>query len=152
MTLFKQDFGWALDQLEDGYKVRRRNWNGKGMWIAIQRPDAYSKMSLPYIYMQTAQGDLVPWLASQSDLLTWDWELVEGQEIIFPKTSDVPVGTYDTLGLGGQVGATAVKPTEATQEVDKDKVKVVELRGEEAKDFIKTFMKEMDLGTFLSRF
>ena len=46
------------------------------MWLALQRPDAHSKMTLPYIYMRTAQGDLVPWLASQTDLLAEDWELV----------------------------------------------------------------------------
>ena len=45
------------------------------MWIALQTPDANSKMTLPYIYMSTAQGDLVPWLASQTDLLSEDWEV-----------------------------------------------------------------------------
>lgn len=45
------------------------------MWIALQTPDDHSKMSLPYIYMSTVTGDLVPWLASQSDVLAWDWEV-----------------------------------------------------------------------------
>jgi hypothetical protein len=30
-------------------------------------------MTLPYIYMKTADGNLVPWLASQTDLLATDW-------------------------------------------------------------------------------
>jgi len=30
-------------------------------------------MTLPYIYITTVQGDLVPWLASQTDLLAADW-------------------------------------------------------------------------------
>jgi hypothetical protein len=70
-------FGWALGQLKDGKRVCREGWNGKGMWLALQRPDEHSKMTLPYIFMKTAQGDLVPWLASQTDLLSEDWQLVE---------------------------------------------------------------------------
>ncbi len=34
-----------------------------------------SKMTLPYIYMSTVGGDLVPWLVSQADMLAEDWEL-----------------------------------------------------------------------------
>ena len=67
------DFGWALSRLRLGMKVCRTGWNGKGMWLALQVPDYHSKMSLPYIYMSTAQGDLVPWLASQTDVLATDW-------------------------------------------------------------------------------
>lgn len=43
------------------------------MFIKIQLPDMGSKMTLPYIYMSTVTGDLVPWLASQSDILAEDW-------------------------------------------------------------------------------
>lgn len=68
-------FGWALKQLHGGSRVQRRGWNGKGMWLALQVPDAQSKMTLPYIYMRTAQGDLVPWLASQTDVLATDWQI-----------------------------------------------------------------------------
>jgi hypothetical protein len=46
------------------------------MWLALQRPDSHSKMSLPYIYMSAADGNLVPWLASQTDMLSEDWNLV----------------------------------------------------------------------------
>jgi hypothetical protein len=58
-------------------RVARTSWNGKGMWLALQRPDEHSKMQLPYIYMKTAEGKLVPWLASQTDLLSDDWVIVE---------------------------------------------------------------------------
>ena len=68
------DFGDALAELKDGNRVTRTGWNGKGMWLELQRPDAHSKMTLPYIYMRTVQGDLVPWLASQTDLLAMDWQ------------------------------------------------------------------------------
>ena len=71
--------GWAVKQLWGGSKVRRRGWNGKGMWLALQVPDENSKMSLPYVYMRTADNKLVPWLCSQSDLLATDWELADGE-------------------------------------------------------------------------
>ena len=70
------DFGHALHALKCGDKVTRLGWNGKDMWLALQVPDANSKMTLPYVYMRTAQGDLVPWLASQSDILASDWQRI----------------------------------------------------------------------------
>lgn len=65
--------GWAVKQLGAGLRVTRPGWNGKGMYLELQVPDANSKMSLPYVYMRTADGHLVPWLASQTDLLATDW-------------------------------------------------------------------------------
>ena len=70
------DFGYALEGLRKGFKAQRTGWNGRGMWLALQTPDAGSKMTLPYIYMSTVQGDLVPWLASQTDLLATDWFVI----------------------------------------------------------------------------
>lgn len=69
--------GEAVKNLWDGKKVTRKGWNGKDMYLELQRPDENSKMTLPYIYMKTVQGDLVPWLASQTDLLAGDWQIVE---------------------------------------------------------------------------
>lgn len=69
-----ETIGWAVKQLHHGSKVRRSGWNGKNMWLELQTPDENSKMTLPYVYMSTAQGDLVPWLCSQTDLLAVDWE------------------------------------------------------------------------------
>ena len=71
------NFGHAIEALKQGKKVARAGWNGKGMHLELQRPDAHSKMTLPYIYMYTAQGDNVPWLASQTDMLSEDWVTVE---------------------------------------------------------------------------
>ena len=67
------DFGWALTQLRKGGVVTRQGWNGPGQYLTLQVPDEGSKMTLPYIYITTVQGDLVPWLASQTDLLAADW-------------------------------------------------------------------------------
>lgn len=74
--MIDHDIGWAVRAMREGLKVTRPGWNGKGMWLSLQRPDNLSKMTLPYVYMRTAQGDLVPWLASQSDLLALDWQVL----------------------------------------------------------------------------
>ena len=77
------DFGRALNILKDGGKVQRAGWNGKGLWLELQRPEELSKMTLPYIFMsypenaKTTPGARVPWLASQTDMLAEDWVVVE---------------------------------------------------------------------------
>lgn len=83
----KQGFGWALEQLEAGKKVQRAGWNGKGMWLIYIPADQWSTSigpnahsvpgahRLPWIAMKTADNGLVPWLASQTDVLAKDWGL-----------------------------------------------------------------------------
>ena len=72
-------FGVALENLRDGRKVARIGWNGKGLWLELQVPDSHSKMTLPYIYINypsdsiNTPGAKVPWLASQTDMLAYDW-------------------------------------------------------------------------------
>ena len=74
-------FSAALDALRQGQKdgshiqISRSGWNGRGMGVFLQVPDNLSKMSLPYIYLHTVDGHLVPWVASQTDLLSDDWEI-----------------------------------------------------------------------------
>jgi hypothetical protein len=73
-------FAYALAVLKSGGRARRSMWrsqfsNGGIMYIELQRPDEHSKMQLPYIYIKTAGDDLVPWVASQPDLLADDWEV-----------------------------------------------------------------------------
>lgn len=70
-----QEMGWAIKQMWNGSKVRRKGWNGAGQWIAIQATDANSKMGRPYVYLSGTDGMLIPWNASQGDLLATDWEL-----------------------------------------------------------------------------
>lgn len=80
------DFGSAIQMMKAGKRVRRRGWNGKGIFLELQRPDENSKMTHPYIYIDTtglqtdnpdAPKNRVPWLASQTDMLSEDWEIVE---------------------------------------------------------------------------
>jgi hypothetical protein len=68
------NFGQAIGILKQGSRVTRPGWNGKGMYLELQVPNENSKMTLPYIYMKTADNHLVPWLASQTDILSEDWE------------------------------------------------------------------------------
>jgi uncharacterized protein DUF2829 len=71
--------GQAVKEMQQGNCVSRAGWNGKGMWLALQVPDSHSKMSLPYVYMKTADNKLVPWLCSQTDLLAIDWDVVTAE-------------------------------------------------------------------------
>lgn len=69
-------FSRAIEILKEGGRVARTGWNGKDMWLELQVPDEHSKMTLPYIYMKTADENVVPWLASQTDILADDWEVI----------------------------------------------------------------------------
>lgn len=69
-------FGEALEAIKKGGLVSRSGWNGKNMWITLQVPDNHSKMRRPYIYMKPVDDELVPWVASQTDLLAEDWFIV----------------------------------------------------------------------------
>jgi hypothetical protein len=90
-------FGWAIDKLKNGDKVARQGWNGKGMWLILVpgseniKPVAgtpYSKAGLveeiqilPHIDMYTTDSSgrramLCGWLASQTDMLSDDWQTV----------------------------------------------------------------------------
>jgi hypothetical protein len=79
------NFGQALEDLKIGAKVARKGWNGKGIFIELQVPDEHSKMTHPYIFIDTtglqtenpdAPKSRVPWLASQTDMLAEDWVIV----------------------------------------------------------------------------
>ncbi len=75
-------FSDALHMLKLGKKVARKGWNGSGLWLEVQRPDANSKMTLPYIFIsypenaKTTPGAKCPWLASQTDLMAEDWTVI----------------------------------------------------------------------------
>jgi hypothetical protein len=75
-------FGQAIEALKQDKRVHRSGWNGVGIFLELQWPDENSKMSQPYIYIDTtglitdnpdAQKGRVPWLASQTDMLAEDW-------------------------------------------------------------------------------
>jgi hypothetical protein len=87
-------FGLAVEALKLGQRVTRTGWNGKGMFIYFVPAASYpaernthgtmigefAHDMVPYrayIAMKTAQNDVVPWVASQSDVLADDWQIVE---------------------------------------------------------------------------
>lgn len=72
------DFAEALKHLFAGQKLYRQGWNSTNQFIALQQPDENSKMTLPYIYINTVNGQLVPWVASQTDILARDWQFSDG--------------------------------------------------------------------------
>lgn len=85
MEIKNRTFGEAISALKRGKKVAREGWNGKGIFVELQRPDEHSKMTHPYIYIDTtglqtenekAPKNLVPWLASQTDMLSEDWVIL----------------------------------------------------------------------------
>lgn len=84
-------FGKAVELLKVGKTVARSGWNGKGMFLFHVKGDCVTQAIeqcygdpskqgvhtvLDAIYMHTATGDLVPWLASQTDVLAEDWVVV----------------------------------------------------------------------------
>jgi Protein of unknown function (DUF2829) len=83
-------FGDMLDMLKHNKKCAREGWNGKGMFIYYVPAASYPATSkvakeywgnegvVPYhayIAMKTASGEVVPWLASQTDILAEDWQV-----------------------------------------------------------------------------
>lgn len=70
------DFSEALLALKSGNKITRTGWNGKGMYLGLQLPDENSANTLPYIYIVTAEGSRVPWVASHTDLFSQDWDIL----------------------------------------------------------------------------
>ena len=82
------NFGEALEALKVGSRVARSGWNGKGMFLFLVKPiEIEYKNSLPAQYaeaehlesitMKTSDDKImVGWLASQTDMLAEDWEIV----------------------------------------------------------------------------
>lgn len=84
-------FGLAIEALKLGKNVSRAGWNGKGMWLfIIQGSNDIAKLNgygfgemlneptfRDAIFMKTVDNQLVPWTASQSDVLAEDWLIVE---------------------------------------------------------------------------
>ncbi len=96
------NFGQAIEAAKEGKKIQRQGWNGKDMWVVLmpelklppfssQEPGAKVNdrtakhigndtplHSLPYFAMRTADKKWLPgWLASQTDMLADDWQIVE---------------------------------------------------------------------------
>lgn len=83
------NFGQAIEEIKNGKLVQRNGWNGKGMYLFLIDVHCSSNYwtftdgkndnheLLPFIAMKTADDKVVPWLASQSDMLSNDWNIFE---------------------------------------------------------------------------
>ena len=95
------NFGEAIEALKQGKKAAREGWNGKGMFVFLNKGsketpvnegelvdgikldlftqgDVGTATRLPNINMMSASGSIVTgWLASQTDLLAEDWVVLD---------------------------------------------------------------------------
>jgi hypothetical protein len=69
------NFPQALLAAFEGKRIARAGWNGKGMTVQAQWPDANSKMREPYLYINTSPTSCIPWTVSQADLFATDWSV-----------------------------------------------------------------------------
>ena len=79
------NFGKAIEALKSGKRVARKGWNGKNMFLFLAAgknlTDCICNDNMPpctdSICMKTAQNTIVVgWLASQTDMLAEDWEVI----------------------------------------------------------------------------
>lgn len=81
-------FSDALKYIKNGEKCCREGWNGKGMFVFLVPGSTFKVNRAPlmgiypegteinyhaHVDMRTADGTIVPWLVSQTDLLADDW-------------------------------------------------------------------------------
>lgn len=76
-------FGLALEALKKGRKVARKGWNGNGQWLFMIPASHWETTrglelldGRPWIGIKTVDDCFMPWVASQSDMLSSDWEIV----------------------------------------------------------------------------
>lgn len=81
-------FGLAIEAAKLGHRTARPSWNGKDQYVFYVEPRQYALAvpteagvvaRQPFLAMKTAQDTVVPWLASQSDMLADDWMIVGGE-------------------------------------------------------------------------
>lgn len=88
-------FGYAIELLKSGFRMQRKGWNGKGMFVVYQKgyPDGIpcNKQTAeawgmnegdlfkcnPYLQIKQVDGSHSMWVPSIGDVLAEDWVLVE---------------------------------------------------------------------------
>lgn len=85
-------FSYALEMVKNqGARIARKGWNGKGMFVFLVQGSKFIVNREPllsllgegtevnyhgHLDMKTADGMIVPWLCSQTDMLAEDWQIV----------------------------------------------------------------------------
>lgn len=75
------NFGEAIRRLKNGSRMARSGWNGKGMFVTFcpaggedyTLSDGMEVTRRDYLYMKAADNTVVPWVATQTDILAEDW-------------------------------------------------------------------------------
>lgn len=85
------NFEQALSAVKQGQRAARAGWNGKDMFIFLVPGSIFKVNRAPllgiypegteinyhgHVDMKTANGQIVPWLCSQTDLLAEDWQVL----------------------------------------------------------------------------
>lgn len=90
--------GQVVEVLEAGGRARLPQWNGKGMFVFLVKPvehpgdeengpqialpegceDMFTSAQRPFVMLRCADGSVVPWTPSQTDLLATSWETTDG--------------------------------------------------------------------------
>lgn len=86
------NIGQAVEAMKQGQRVAREGWNGKNMYLFLVPGSVFKVNREPllsmlgegtevqyhaHVDMKTAQGYVIPWLCSQADLLSNDWQIVQ---------------------------------------------------------------------------
>lgn len=89
-----ESFSVALEYMKRGKKMTREGWNGKGMYVVLQKgypdgvainkntseatgiPEGTLVKFRPYLMIKTVDGSFAPWVSSNTDLLAEDWVIV----------------------------------------------------------------------------
>jgi hypothetical protein len=100
------EFGQALTGLKHGSRATREGWNGKGMWVVMVGAGHYDVGARtvglnvrkdpapnlrPWLGLKAHNGDFVPWVASQSDILADDWVVLDAEDYVAKVDLRVPL-------------------------------------------------------------
>lgn len=74
------DFGVALENIKKGLKVCRKGWNGKGMYVKLEKGGDYEFSEInPFFVIKNTSNSFNTWVPSVSDLLADDWMICIGE-------------------------------------------------------------------------
>lgn len=84
------NFGLAVEAVKKGFKIARKGWNGKGMFVYYVPASEYKTMTdvakgefgdrakyNAYLAIKTVGGSVSTWVPSINDVLAEDWEIVK---------------------------------------------------------------------------
>ena len=82
--------GWAVKEMQDGKRVTRAGWNGKGVFLFLVPSSRFTVNRAPllgiypagtvinycaHVDVKNVDGSISTWAPSNSDALATDWEI-----------------------------------------------------------------------------